>query len=253
MNYIGNQVGIMETKMELKNLSKKKIRDQVFEQLLSQITSGIWKPGMKIPSENELTEIMGVSRISIREALQRLAAMDLVETYRGKGTFVKEFTANNYLKSLTPMLLLSKQDVKYVIQFRRILEIGIIDLYMNNIKKRDITRLQKDLDKMIYYHKNNNLTKYRTYDLDFHVGLYEMTGNPVILKVTSMVRDILSSAMGWALTEQGAEEGIEFHGQMLKYIKERDRSNLKLVVADLFDNIEREVEHTEDKVTVQDE
>jgi GntR family transcriptional repressor for pyruvate dehydrogenase complex len=230
-------------KSVLKNLSKKKIRDQVFEQLLSQITSGVWKPGEKIPSENELTEIMGVSRLSIREALQRLAAMDLVETYRGKGTFVKEFTANNYLKSLTPMLLLSKQDIRYVIQFRRIMDMGIIDLYMNNVKKRDISRLQKDLDKMIYY--KDNLAKYRVYDLDFHVGLYEMTGNPVILKVTTMIRDILSSAMGAALTEEGAEEGIEFHSKILKCIKEKDTENLRQVISQLFDKIEEGLDQEE--------
>jgi GntR family transcriptional repressor for pyruvate dehydrogenase complex len=234
----------MESKIVLKNLSKKKIRDQVFEQLLNQITSGVWKPGEKIPSENELTEIMGVSRLSIREALQRLAAMDLVETYRGKGTFVKEFTANNYLKSLTPMLLLSKRDVRYVIQYRRILELGIIDLYMNNVKKRDITRLQKDLDKMIYY--KDNLSKYRIYDLDFHVTLYEMTENPVILKITNMIRDILGSALGVALTEEGAEEGIEFHTKILKLIKEKDINNLKKVFSELFDRIEEELVQAED-------
>ncbi len=235
----------MENKAVLKNLYKKKIRDQVFEQLLNQITSGVWKPGEKILSENELTAIMGVSRISIREALQKLAAMDLVETYRGKGTFVKEFTTNNYLKSLTPMLLLSKQDVRYVLQYRRILELGIIDLYMSNLKKRDINRLQKDLDKMILY--KDDLSKYRIYDLDFHVVLYEMTGNPVILKITNMIRDILNSALGVALTEEGAEEGIEFHSKILKLIKERDTDNLKLVVSELFDKIEEDLDKEEAK------
>ena len=97
----------MSAEFDLHALDKKEIRQQVFEQLLSQITTGKWKPGEKIPSENELTSIMGVSRISVREAIQKLAAMDLVETYRGKGTFVKEFTTNNYLKSLTPMLLMT--------------------------------------------------------------------------------------------------------------------------------------------------
>lgn len=235
----------MNSKTVLKCLTKDKIRDQVFEQLLSQITSGIWKPGTKIPSENELTEIMGVSRISIREALQRLSAMDLVETYRGKGTFVKEFTANNYLKSLTPMLLLTKQDVRYVVQYRRILEIGIIEAYMKNVRKRDIARLQKDLDKMIYYYSQHNLAKYQTYDLDFHVTLYEMTRNPIILKITNMILDILSSAMGMALTEVGAEEGIEFHSNMLRLIKEGDIEHLKLVVTELFDKIEEELDREE--------
>ena len=128
----------MSAEFDLHALDKKEIRQQVFEQLLSQITTGKWKPGEKIPSENELTSIMGVSRISVREAIQKLAAMDLVETYRGKGTFVKEFTTNNYLKSLTPMLLMTPDDILFVVEYRRILEVGIIDLYTRNPTSRDI-------------------------------------------------------------------------------------------------------------------
>jgi len=222
----------------LKNLNRKNISDQVFEQMLGRITYSTWKPGEKLPSENELAEIMGVSRISIREAIKRLAAMDLVETYRGKGTFVKEFTTSNYLKSLTPMLLLSKQDVKYVLQYRRILDLGIIDLYMDKVKKRDINRLEKDLDKMV--HHKDNLSLYQKYDLDFHVALYEMTGNPIIVKITNMIRDILSSAMGFTITEEGAEEGIEYHGRILKSIKEKDTDTLRITVSELFDKIEEE-------------
>ena len=56
----------MSVEIDLHALDKKEIRQQVFEQLLSQITTGKWKPGEKIPSENELTSIMGVSRISVR-------------------------------------------------------------------------------------------------------------------------------------------------------------------------------------------
>ena len=51
----------MSAEFDLHALDKKEIRQQVFEQLLSQITTGKWKPGEKIPSENELTSIMGVS------------------------------------------------------------------------------------------------------------------------------------------------------------------------------------------------
>ena len=116
----------LSTTKEFVNLHKKDIREQVFEQLLMKITMGEWKSGEKIPSENELSTAMGVSRISVLEAIQKLDAINLVETFRGKGTYVKEFSTNNYLKSMTPMLYLSKGDIKSVLEYRRILEIGII-------------------------------------------------------------------------------------------------------------------------------
>ena len=230
----------MSAEFDLHALDKKDIREQVFDQLLSQITTGKWKPGEKIPSENELTNIMGVSRISVREAIQKLAAMDLVETYRGKGTFVKEFTTNNYLKSLTPMLLMTPGDILFVVEYRRILEVGIIDLYTRNTTERDIVFLARTLDKMKQYYRTN-LKKYTKYDLEFHMKLYEMTGNPFIIKISNLIYDILSAAMKEAVTERGAEEGIDFHSKMLEYIKTGDVPKLKKLNNELFDQIELEV------------
>lgn len=230
----------MSAEFDLHALDKKDIREQVFDQLLSQITTGKWKPGEKIPSENELTSIMGVSRISVREAIQKLAAMDLVETYRGKGTFVKEFTTNNYLKSLTPMLLMTPGDILFVVEYRRILEVGIIDLYTRNTTERDIVILSRTLDKMKQYYRTN-LKKYTKYDLEFHMKLYEMTGNPFIIKISNLIYDILSAAMKEAVTERGAEEGIDFHSKMLEYIKTGDVPKLKKLNNELFDQIELEV------------
>ena len=230
----------MSAEFDLHALDKKDIREQVFDQLLSQITTGKWKPGEKIPSENELTSIMGVSRISVREAIQKLAAMDLVETYRGKGTFVKEFTTNNYLKSLTPMLLMTPGDILFVVEYRRILEVGIIDRYTRNTTERDIVFLSRTLDKMKQYYRTN-LKKYTKYDLEFHMKLYEMTGNPFIIKISNLIYDILSAAMKEAVTERGAEEGIDFHSKMLEYIKTGDVPKLKKLNNELFDQIELEV------------
>ena len=133
----------------LHTFKRKDISEQVFDELLNQITSGTWKPGEKIPSENELTKAMNVSRITIRAAIQKLATMDLVETHQGKGTFVKKFTTTNYLKSLAPMILLSQDDMKYIIEYRRILDVGIVDLYMKNVTDENIKRLEEDLMNMI--------------------------------------------------------------------------------------------------------
>lgn len=224
----------------LSAFNRKDIKDQVYEELLAQITSGNWKPGDKIPSENEMTKALNVSRITVREAIQKLAAMEIVETRRGKGTFVKEFTTNNYLKSLAPMVLLTKEDIKYIIQYRRILEVGIIELYMKNVNSNYIKRLENDLEKMIAY--KDDLKKYQKYDMDFHITLYEMTNNPFIIKVTNMIRDILASEMNAAITKEGAEEGIEFHTKMLEYIKANDTESLIKITHKLFDAIERDLE-----------
>ena len=72
--------------MDLKSIKKREnLTSQVFEQLKDQIITGKWKPGFKIPSENKLTEILNVSRITIREALQALVVLDLLEKKKRPG------------------------------------------------------------------------------------------------------------------------------------------------------------------------
>lgn len=225
--------------LSLKSLKKSDIREQVFDQMLNQIVNGVWKAGDKLPSENELTKILGVSRISVREAIQKLVAIDLVETHRGKGSFVKEFTTSNYLHSLAPMILMTKRDILYITEYRRILEIGIIDLYIERSTQEDIKLLRGCLKSMKTY--KGDLKKYTHYDMSFHLMLYQMTQNPFIIKISNTIGDILSCAMKGAVTPQGAEEGILYHTKMLQAIEAKDKTGLKMIVNDLFDQVEKEI------------
>jgi GntR family transcriptional regulator len=61
---------------------------QLLKFVEKKIKAGEWKPGQKLPSEQALCEHFGVSRTVVRQALNALASDNLVETYKGKGSFV---------------------------------------------------------------------------------------------------------------------------------------------------------------------
>ena len=75
--------------MVFKPISPKKISSQIAEQIRSLILAGEFSPGEKLPPERELAEMFGVSRPSVREALNMLAASGLVMSCQGGGTVVK--------------------------------------------------------------------------------------------------------------------------------------------------------------------
>src|SRR5690554_8067982 len=94
----------------MKSIKKREnLSRQVFEQLKQQIIIGRWKPGKKIPSENELSEMLNVSRVTVREALQTLVALDLLEKKQGEGTFVKELSGETYIDALLPTFVRSEE------------------------------------------------------------------------------------------------------------------------------------------------
>jgi GntR family transcriptional repressor for pyruvate dehydrogenase complex len=74
----------------LPRLGRARISSLATDTLLSRIVRGVWKPGDKLPSERQLSEQMGMSRASVREAIRSLETMGLVDVRHGQGAFVRD-------------------------------------------------------------------------------------------------------------------------------------------------------------------
>jgi len=90
--------------MALQKVTRRSVPDEVFEQLLSEVMGGELGPGESLPSERRLSEVLGVSRPAVREALQRLSHSGLVEVRQGDTTTVRDFRRFGGL-DLLPRLL----------------------------------------------------------------------------------------------------------------------------------------------------
>ena len=106
--------------MPIEPIKKSNVSEEVFEQMKTLISTGEWKAGEKIQSENDLAKTFGVSRVSIRAALGRLNALGLVVSKQGEGTFVGEATIETCMNSLLPMLIIDHTQLMDVYEFRRI-------------------------------------------------------------------------------------------------------------------------------------
>ena len=72
----------------IKKVRSHKLYEQVEEQIRNMVLSGIYKKGDLLPSEKDLMEMTGVSRITVREAIRGLAEVGMIETRKGKGSIV---------------------------------------------------------------------------------------------------------------------------------------------------------------------
>ena len=89
----------MESGTSYQPLERRKVYEQISEQLLAQIGSRRLKPGDALPSERELTQSFGVGRSSIREALRMLESRGVITAANG-GTFVVADASNPLESSL---------------------------------------------------------------------------------------------------------------------------------------------------------
>ncbi len=200
---------------------------QVFEQLKEQIIIGEWKPGEKIPSENKLCEILNVSRVTIREAIQTLVALGLLEKKRGEGTFVKKFSGETYVNSLLPAFVtLDRSNASFVHEYRKIIEVGTMEFVVERATEEDIEELKDILEKMRDY--KDDLEQFALEDLNFHLALSQIAKNPIIIKANFIMKDYLKEAMIEVIKAMGPEQyALYYHKKIIETIEKRDKEKAK--------------------------
>lgn len=201
--------------MALQKIEKQNVGDMVFDQLRQGIMSGEWKPGEKMPSENELVRILGVSRISVRSALQRLNGLGLIESRRGEGTFVRKFYSADGMKAVIPVIAMSVSDRKSLFEFRRILEIEAAAL----AAERADDKILKGMEEA-----NRGMERLDTAaeaDLAFHNMVAKATCNPFIVTVSEILREYYFSLFKDNISLIGTD-GLKHHRELLEAFRRRD-------------------------------
>jgi len=215
-------------KTTLKPVRRDRIRDQVFEQLKDQVFKGSWQPGSKIPSENELAALLGVSRVSIREGLQKLVTLGVLDTRHGEGTYVKEFSSDIHLNTLFPLLALDRMNILQVLEYRKFMDTGSVELAVERATEEDLREMEKIYASMVdNADEAGDIGKFAEADLEFHLAVSKATKNPVFIKVNSIIMDILSVSMEGIVRNLGKSDGLLYHRKILDAIKNRDGEEAK--------------------------
>jgi GntR family transcriptional repressor for pyruvate dehydrogenase complex len=200
------------------------LRAQVYTKLKEQLMKGIWQEGEKLPSEHEFCARFGVSRVTIRAALQQLEILGLVETKQGGGTFVRNFSSIQRVDTLHPLIQIQKnQDLITVMEYRKIIEKGTIGLAVEKIAADDIGFLEETYAVMA--NESSNLDDYTKADIAFHYRLAQLTQNSMIIKVHELISEILDTAM-WDLIHRivGKENGPVYHRKIIDALKRKDKA-----------------------------
>jgi GntR family transcriptional repressor for pyruvate dehydrogenase complex len=206
--------------MPIKQITKKNISTEVFEQIKNNIISGEWKPGDKIPSENELGNLFGVSRVSIRSAIQRLSVLGLLTTRHGEGTFISDLSPDMHMNSLIPLLALDKTQLFEVLEFRRIIEVESVKLAAQRAQDEDI----KELEEIVRSMKESAYDPKRFAEEDslFHETLVKSAKNSILYKVNTIIRDILLSQQIKIQEIMGPNLALVYHPAILEAVKKGD-------------------------------
>ncbi len=206
--------------MAIKPINKVNVSEQVFSQLKKAIVEGEWKPGDKIPSENELAGAFGVSRMTVRQSLQKLIALGLIETKLGDGSYVRTLEAGDSLNALMPTMYLKKESFLDVLEFRDMIETEAAGLAAARATEDQLKELKSIYQRMLS--DQDNSKRFALDDLAFHCKIGEMTGNELIIKTYSLLNDILEAAMFDGIKKMGTEYAKQYHQRLIESIEAHD-------------------------------
>ncbi|KJS22145.1 MAG: hypothetical protein VR72_07260 [Clostridiaceae bacterium BRH_c20a] len=227
----------------------KKDPTSVYERILKELTAAIMhgdlKPGDKLPAERSLSEMMGVSRTSLREALKMLAAAGMVEIKHGQGVFIteKESTAS-ILKDFANQNVIDSHTLKDLFELRKLLETQNAIWACQRADNEEIKKLNLLVEKTLnaLQDTKDDLVILAKQDSEFHTLLAEATGNKVIVRVMHDLLDLMNDSRCQALSIPGRPfRSLNEHKEIVEALKLRDVEGVKGKMLYHLKNVEAEL------------
>ncbi|WP_041580329.1 FadR/GntR family transcriptional regulator [Bacillus sp. 1NLA3E] len=179
--------------MKYRQIKQTKIYEEVADAVHDKIKSGELKPGDKLDSVQQLAENFCVSRSAVREALTALKAMGLIEMKQGEGTYIREFEPTLISSPLTSAILMNEDDVRNLVEVRKILEDGIVVAAAKKRSEADLEAMLQALQDMENANGNEELGEKA--DFQFHFALASATRNPLLVSLINNVSGLMVETM----------------------------------------------------------
>lgn len=173
---------------------QRRLSDDIVERLEALILEGSLKAGERLPPERALAEQFGVSRPSLREAIQKLAARGLLVSRQGGGTFVAETLGSTFSDPLLELLGSSEEAQRDLLEFRHTLEGACAYYAAQRATPMDHQRLREAFEALQQCYARppaRDRAEEGLADARFHLAIAEASHNAVLLHTIKGLFDLL--------------------------------------------------------------
>lgn len=215
-------------------LVSRHVADQIVDRLVTAVALGVYVPGDRLPSERELSDMLGVSRTGVRDALRQLAEAGYIEVRRGRagGSFVLSGWGPGSATMVGRHLLPNWDRFEALFDARRLIEPLIARTAAERRTRGDI-RLMRSAYEM--YQEAPDRAASRRADELIHRSVGEAAHNPVLLGISTQIRSRVSLNLGAEpYTEQVRATAAHQHGELVEAIAEGNGDLAASIAADHF-------------------
>ncbi len=202
---------------------------QVVDHVRDLIASGELKPGDRLPPERELARKLKISRSSLRAGIGFLAAMGVLKSRHGAGTFVSSGPPALDSSSLTVLGALHGFLPWQMFEARLVIESAVASLAAQRANGDHIAELAEEVAEM--YASMDDPQEYLIHDVRFHRTISRAAGNPILgalmETITASLYDARRMTVDHALD---LKESAEMHREIYRAIRSRNPAQAKLAM-----------------------
>jgi GntR family transcriptional repressor for pyruvate dehydrogenase complex len=223
------------------------VSDEIIDQMISAIFTGRISAGGKLPSERALAQAFGVGRQALREAVQKLQGMGLLEVRKPQGTFVRELSADVLRLSLTRIF---DGDVGSFLRFldiRKWMEAMTAGEAAQRATADDIARIESTLPQLQHAASEEDREALDEADVAFHMSIVAATHNGPLVHLVDTFGDIMWASHGLRLAvlrAQNLRTVCEEHAAISEAIRGRAPERARDAMLHHIEMIRNRVERT---------
>jgi GntR family transcriptional regulator, transcriptional repressor for pyruvate dehydrogenase complex len=222
------------------SIKRSRLSDEVANQIKNLISEGKLKPGDRLPPERELIKQFGISRPSLREALNSLVVMGFLEIKQSKRTFVKSVASERMEDPLSFLIKTDTQKIFDLIEVRKAMEVWGASQAAQRATEEDIKRLESIVEAM-----ERTIEEGRDCDkedADFHLAIAQATHNMVQTHIMSTMYDLLRTSVAKVFTDKTKMKKLfQQHSRILNAIKNRSPEKARERTLEHLDYVDSEV------------
>lgn len=218
------------------------------EQIVSAIKAGTLHPGDKLPSERELSELMGISRNSIREAITALSVAGVVETRVGDGTYIIPVQKQEVLGAVTSLRTLGI-DISDIWKAKQEIETMLLTEAIERVTDDDVETLEIITEHMADAIHHGAYQGYSLSNIAFHLRIAEIADKPALkraenhlLRITQQIYKP-ADAVTPSFLHDHLYKSYLTHMQILKVLRDHKKEEASMVMRSHFDEVQRYLQH----------
>lgn len=205
-------------------LQRSGLINEIVTEIKKRIMSGQYARDGHLPSQDALATSLGVSRPSLREALNQLSLLGLVDVQHGVGTFIKKPKPTDFLFNFSSLVILDSNSADELLQARSIIEPAVVAYAAENRTEEELAAIREILEAMEAEHKTGPIVNYKEKDLKFHFSIANASHNQILVSIIRAIRELLPTPIekAFAASPELIFNAMKLHRKIYDAIEGRD-------------------------------